>query len=45
MSDEIKSEAKQRMGKAIDAMAEEFEKVRTGALRGEPVGTVVYRED
>lgn len=30
MSDEIKSEAKQRMGKAIDAMAEEFEKVRTG---------------
>ncbi len=30
MADEIKSEAKQKMGKALDALAEEFEKVRTG---------------
>ena len=30
MADKIKSEAKQKMGKALDALAEEFEKVRTG---------------
>lgn len=30
MADEIQAEAKQKMSKAIDAMVEEFDKVRTG---------------